>query len=259
MNGAGHAREDVPRSPRPSRERMTRLRTAVRVRWTVAALCGVAVGVPLAPAFGVAVALLAGWGVLALVIVTWVLLEVWPMGAGATREHATAEDLGRRTARLVATIGSVISLSAVFAVVVQSKSQHGVAGYVLAGVAVVSIVASWALIQVNYMLHYARMYYAPAGFTDQERFVIDSADDDALEVDSTSSEIARGIIFNQQQDPEYTDFAYFSVGLGMTYQVADTNVSSNAIRRSVIGQTLLAYLFGAGILATVINLIAGGA
>jgi uncharacterized membrane protein len=68
---------------------------------------------------------------------------------------------------------------------------------------------------------------------------------------------ARGIDFNQDEDPEYTDFAYFSVGLGMTYQVSDTDITRNAIRRVVIAQTLLAYLFGAGILATVINLIAG--
>lgn len=65
-----------------------------------------------------------------------------------------------------------------------------------------------------------------------------------------------GIDFAQQEDPEYTDFAYFSVGLGMTYQVADTTVRSNAIRRIVIAQTLLAYLFGAVILATIINFIA---
>ncbi len=43
----------------------------------------------------------------------------------------------------------------------------------------------------------------------------------------------------------------------MTYQVADTDVGSRAIRRIVIGQTMLAYLFGAVILATVINLVAG--
>jgi uncharacterized membrane protein len=80
------------------------------------------------------------------------------------------------------------------------------------------------------MLRYARVYYAePVG----------------------------GISFNQDEDPRYTDFAYFSVGLGMTYQVADTNVRSNEVRRIVIAQTLLAYLFGAVILATVINLVTG--
>ena len=43
----------------------------------------------------------------------------------------------------------------------------------------------------------------------------------------------------------------------MTYQVADTNVQANEFRRLVVAQTLLAYLFGAVILATVINLVSG--
>jgi uncharacterized membrane protein len=55
----------------------------------------------------------------------------------------------------------------------------------------------------------------------------------------------------------YTDFVYVAVGLGMTYQIADTNLSTNEMRRIVISQTLLAYLFGAVILATVINLVTG--
>ena len=34
----------------------------------------------------------------------------------------------------------------------------------------------------------------------------------------------------------YSDFGYFSVGLGMTYQVSDTNLSANEIRRIVVAQ-----------------------
>jgi uncharacterized membrane protein len=47
-----------------------------------------------------------------------------------------------------------------------------------------------------------------------------------------------GIDFNQDDDPMYSDFGYFSVGLGMTYQVSDTNprrtrsVASSSRRRS---------------------------
>ena len=66
-----------------------------------------------------------------------------------------------------------------------------------------------------------------------------------------------GIDFNQDDDPMYSDFGYFSVGLGMTYQVSDTNLSANEIRRIVVAQTLVAYLFGAVILASVVNLVAG--
>jgi uncharacterized membrane protein len=103
-----------------------------------------------------------------------------------------------------------------------------VQSFLLAAIAVVSVTASWALIQTDYMLRYARLYYA---------------------------EEEGGISFNSDEEPMYTDFIYLSVGLGMTYQVADTNVKTNRIRRVVIAQTLLAYLFGAVILATVINLV----
>lgn len=201
-----------------------------QIRWRAAAsvVLGAGMGLATGPVWGIAAGILAGWGALAVVNVTWVLIEVWRMDAAATREHATSEDPGRRTARLIATIGSLVSLAAVVVVVVQARNAHGLDALALAAIAIVSVVASWALIQVDYMLRYARIYY---------------------------QDEAGGIDFAQREDPEYTDFAYFSVGLGMTYQVADTTVTANGIRRIVIAQTLLAYLFGAVILATIVNLI----
>ncbi len=144
--------------------------------------------------------------------------------------HARAEDPGRSAARVVAIAGSIASLGAVAVVLLQTRSVGERESFLLAGIAVLAVASSWALIQVDYMVRYAHVYYAdPEG----------------------------GIDFNQEEEPMYSDFAYFSVGLGMTYQVADTNVSTNGIRRIVIAQTLLAYLFGAVILATVINLVTG--
>lgn len=207
----------------------------LRLRWVIAIAIGLAAGFLTAPPLGPAAGVLVGWGVLALVSTTWVLLQIWPMDPDATRTHATAEDPGHRTARIVAILGSVVSLAAVGVVIVQARSAADGAAFALAGIAVLSVVSSWALIQTNYLLHYARVYYE-AG---------------------EGAELTRGIDFNQKDDPCYTDFAYFSVGLGMTYQVSDTNITRPEIRRIVIAQTLLAYLFGAGILAVVINLIAG--
>ena len=207
----------------------------VRVRWAVAAVIGIGVGSAVSFALGIAAGVLAGWGTLTIISAGWVLRQVWSMSPQTTQDHATAEDPGRRTARLVAIIGSVISLGAVAVVIVQARHADGVVALVLAAIALVSIVASWALIQVDYMLRYARLYYEQNG----------------------AGEPKRGIDFNQREDPCYVDFAYFSVGLGMTYQVSDTNIGRTDIRRLVIAQTMLAYLFGAGILATVINLVAG--
>ncbi len=216
---------------------MTRLssRAHLRLRLAVAVVLGVGAGVAAGQALGLAVGLLSAWGTVALVSVIWTLLVVWPMDAEQTRAHATDEDPGRQLARAAAILGSLASLAAV--VFVASEAQHasGARAYVLAIIALASVASSWALIQVDYGLHYAHMYYqlGPTG------------------------EPAGGINFNQLDPPQYTDFAYFSVGLGMTYQVADTNVERNGVRRVVIAQTLLCYVFGVGIIANVVNLISG--
>lgn len=204
------------------------VRLSARLRLVVSAAIGILAGVAMGAMLGPAAGVVGGWGTLGVVNTVWVLVTVWPMNAAATRAHATAEDPGRRTARTIAILGSLISLVAVGLVVLQARHAGSVEGYLLAGIAVLGVAASWGLIQVDYMLRYARIYY--------------------------TGEIG-GIVFNQQEDPEYTDFAYFSLGLGMTYQVADTNVTANAVRRLVIAQTTLAYLFGAVIVATVINLV----
>lgn len=206
------------------------VRTIVRLRVFASITLGGFAGIATAFLYGPAAGILAGWGVFALVNVIWLLCLIWPMGPAETQKHATIEAPGRRTARLISVIGSLVSLAAVLSVIIQAQHAPGIEEYILAGIAVISVATSWLLIQADYVLRYARMYY---------------------------SEPQGGIDFNQDEPPQYTDFIYFSLGLGMTYQVADTNVTTNAIRRVVIAQTVLAYLFGTVILATIINLVTG--
>lgn len=205
-------------------------RATVRLRTLVSIIVGVLVGVAAVPVLGAAAGILSGWGAFALVSAVWVLLLIWPMGAEATKAHATIEAPGRRVARLITIIGSLVSLSAVLVVIFEAQRADEPERYLLAGIAVISVAASWVLIQLEYVLRYAHLYYTdPAG----------------------------GIDFNQDEDPEYTDFVYVSVGLGMTYQISDTNISGNDLRRVVIAQTVLGYLFGTVILASIINLVVG--
>lgn len=204
------------------------VRTAALIRSIVAAGIGVTAGLLVAPFLGLAAGLLAGWSGFAVTSVVWVALLIWPMDAAQTRDHATGEDPGRSLARLVALIGSGASLGAVTIVLIQTQRTSELESYLLAAIAVVSVAASWVLIQTDYMLRVAHIYYGdPVG----------------------------GIDFNQEGDPSYTDFAYFSLGIGMGYQVGDSAVRTNEIRRLVIAQSLLAYLFGAVIIGTVVNLV----
>ncbi|MDR2294609.1 MAG: DUF1345 domain-containing protein [Microbacterium sp.] len=200
------------------------------VRIITGAIVGVVVGLSVGSALGAAAGSLAGWGAAALLVSAWILLTVWPMDPQRTRAHAVREDPGRDLARVLSLLGSIVSLGAVVVVVLQSNSSDHARAGVLAAIAVGSVVATWILIQTDYMLRYARIYYSgPEG----------------------------GIDFNEEEPPQYSDFAYFSVGLGMTYQVADTNVRTKQLRKVVTAQTMLAYLFGAVILGTVINLVTG--
>jgi uncharacterized membrane protein len=200
------------------------------VRAAVAFVVGIVVGALVWPFLGLAAGFLAGWAALCITSVTWILAAVWRMDAAQTRAHAISEDPGRAFARIIALVGSFASLFAVAVVLLQTRNTAEFESFLLAGIAVVAVASSWALIQIDYMLRLAHVYYRdPVG----------------------------GISFNQRDDPMYTDFVYVSVGLGMTYQIADTNLTTNEMRRIVIFQTLLAYLFGAVILATVINLVTG--
>ncbi|MFB9285993.1 DUF1345 domain-containing protein [Pseudoclavibacter helvolus] len=88
--------------------------------------------------------------------------------------------------------------------------------------------ASWALIQVLFTLRYAGVYYRSGG---------------------------TGVDFNQPEPPEYRDFAYLALTIGMTYQVSDTNLTSTCIRREALRHALLSFILGVTVLAAMVNLV----
>ena len=48
-----------------------------------------------------------------------------------------------------------------------------------------------------------------------------------------------GVDFNQERDPSYREFLYLAFTVGMTYQVSDTNLNVQDIRREALRQGLL--------------------
>ena len=118
--------------------------------------------------------------------------------------------------------------SPVAELVVISQATVGMKAF-LVTLGLLSVVLSWTIVHTVYMLRYARAYY---------------------------SEPDGGIEFNEEEPPTYTDFAYFAFTVGMTYQVADTNITSKAIRRITLHHAFLSYLFGAVLLGLVINVVA---
>ena len=215
----------APLNARPAPVRRSRLRfLAMLVAGIAATLATGATGRWLqAPA--------AGWATAALVYVGWVWLVVGRMDPNETKAHATAEDPSRTTTDLLILAANVASLGAVAVVVVDSHRGDG--GTQLGGAALVlaSVALSWMLVQTLFTLRYAEHYYGGGS--------------------------EGGVSFNQDEPPQYTDFAYLATSIGMTYQVSDTNLENPRIRREALKHSLLSYLFGTVILAATINLVLG--
>jgi uncharacterized membrane protein len=201
-----------------------------RTRLAAAAALG-AVGAVLVVAFGDWVyAPAIGWDVTALVFTgsTWVAL--WPLSAEMTAKRATREDPSRAASDLLTLCAAVASLGAVAVVLVHAHSVLGVDRGLLAALGLVSIGVSWLTVHTIFTLRYALLYYAePVG----------------------------GVDFNSDERPNYRDFTYLAMTIGMTFQVSDTPLTSSAIRAAALRHALLSYLFGSLILASAVNLVAG--
>jgi uncharacterized membrane protein len=202
--------------------RVTRIRFAVALGAGVLAALGFALALP------ASLALLLGWVVTTLVYLTWIWLTVRKRGPEETAEHAAAIDPDRLTTDWLLVVSAVASLVAVGFVLVRATTEQGPGEYAQVGLALLSVVLSWAMVHTVFMLRYARLYY--------------SGDHPC-------------ITFGGPDRPTYADFAYFSFVIGMTYQVSDTTLNGTTIRRTVLGHSLLAYLFGTGIVAGAVSLV----
>jgi uncharacterized membrane protein len=173
-------------------------------------------------------AALIGWDAAAAVFLLWVWLPLSRMTAHQVREHASREDPNVALADLVVLGACVAFLAAVGVALVKASGAHGGTKAFLIGIAMFSVALSWGQVHTVFTLRYARLYYSlPVG----------------------------GIDFNHDDSPEYADFAYLAFTVGMTFQVSDTDLTSKTIRRVVLRQMLLSYLFGAVILGLAINVV----
>ncbi|WP_447733370.1 DUF1345 domain-containing protein [Rhodanobacter soli] len=100
-------------------------------------------------------------------------------------------------------------------------------------VGVLSVVLSWLFFNVMFAVHYAHGYYGDFG------------------------EKHAGLEFPDTPEPDYWDFAYFSIVIGMTFQVSDVQITSKYLRRVVLLHSVIAFFFNVFIIAITVNIVAG--
>jgi len=198
------------------------------LRIAIAFVVGIAVALPVAALSSWWLFPLLTWDFAGVVYASWVWMTIWPRDAASTARLAVRVDPTRAAADLLVQAAAIASLAAVGVVLGQAAKRHGADQVLLAGLGVVSVALSWVVVHTVYTLRYARLYYTPP---------------------------EGGIQFGGSERPRFSDFAYLSLTLGMTFQVSDTSLDTNRFRKLALGQCLLAYVFGTVIVAATVNLV----
>ena len=174
------------------------------------------------------IALLAGWSATSATFIAIVYFGIRGKNSVETRAAATSQDNSRAAAEAILVGASIGSLVGVAFALIAASTTHGIVKSLITTLVVVSVVLSWAAVHVVFTLRYARLYYAQNG----------------------------GINFHSNADPDFRDFLYIALTIGMTFQVSDTDIGAKPIRMAALRHALLSYLFGVVVVATTINVIA---
>ncbi|SEN20331.1 Uncharacterized membrane protein [Pseudomonas sp. ok272] len=201
-------------------------------RLTAAALIGVVIGI-LAPADSLISKILFGWNAGAwtyLVLMFWLTVR---SRADDVRRIAEIEDENAGLVLLIVCIAAIASLATITLELVGSKdldSHQKLMHYAFTGM---TVMGSWLLVGVIFSVHYARLFYTWEGPKPALRFAEDL------------------------ETPDYWDFLYFSFTIGVAVQTADVGVGTRSLRKIVLAQSLIGFVFNTAILGFSINIAAG--
>jgi uncharacterized membrane protein len=201
-----------------------------RPRLATAAMFGIAVLALLPSWMLLTRRLLVGWdaGVALYLVLVYTLMARSKIGE--IRSHAAAQDEGRHVILVLTVFAAIASLGAILAELGASPGAGRTATQL--GLAATTIVLSWAFTHTIFALHYAHDFYGEHGAQQS------------------------GLAFPGDDEPDYWDFVYFSVVIGMTSQVSDVAVTSKPIRQTVTAHGIVSFFFNATLLALMVNIAA---
>jgi uncharacterized membrane protein len=195
-----------------------------RPRLFLCALLAIAVAALLPADWRVATRVLAAWdaGVAVYLAAVFVLMR---SDVGRIRRRAALQDEGRFVILMLVAGAALASLGAIVWQLGAGRMPSHLA------LATATILLSWMFVHVIFALHYAHEFYAAGGH-------------------------GAGLTFPGGEEPDYWDFLYFSLVIGMTSQVSDVAVTGRTIRRTVAAHGVVSFLFNAALIALTVNIAA---
>lgn len=172
------------------------------------------------------------------------VVSLWPLRKDHTvaqmRRHASENDANRA---LVLAITALVALSVLAAIAGELPAAQKGSWPAIAKL-VGTLALSWVFVSLVFMLHYAHMHYAAGAGHGRH---------------AGKGECRGGFEFPGTPDPDYLDFLYFAFTAGMSFAVSDVQITRGAVRRVVMAQCLLSFVFNIGVIAFSINVLAGSA
>jgi uncharacterized membrane protein len=176
--------------------------------------------------------LLAGWDAGVTLYLILMQSMIWRCDIAHLRKRASEQDEGAFAILLLTIAAALASLIAI--VFELGGLKHATPSEAVSEVllAMATILLSWAFIHTIFAIHYAHEYYGKR----------------------RDGKIG-GLNFPEDNEPDYLDFLYFSLVIGLTSQVSDVAVTSKVIRRVVAPHGALSFFFNLTILALTVNMI----
>ncbi len=206
---------------------MTRLGLHHRPYLLVAAACGLLVGFAAhAIAADLPASLLLGWCGAAIAHMALTIIFMLRASPETIRSRAELLDEGEAAVLGASLAAAIASLAGIIWFLVLHNTD---AGYFEIGLPIATIVISWSFVQTLFAVRYAHEYWQLEG----------------------------GLEFPGREPPDFADFLYFAVTIGMTFQTSDVSIVGRSIRRLVLLHALVAFLFNVVIVAMTVNLASG--
>jgi uncharacterized membrane protein len=201
-----------------------------RPRLFLSTLCGIAIVLLLPRSLRDATRLLIGWdsGVAIYLVLAGTMMA--RADIGRIKRRAALQDEGQFVILMLSAAAALASLGAILA---ELGAAGGAGRHPLdLALAAITIVLSWCFIHTIFALHYAHEFH------DQR------------------AGHAPALIFPGNDEPDYWDFLYFSLVIGMTSQVSDVAVACKPIRRIVSLHGVISFFFNVALLALMVNMAA---
>lgn len=149
--------------------------------------------------------------------------------------HAARDEEGEWTIFAITVAAAVFSLIAVLGVFAGTHDHAPAVKHLRIGLVALTLFLSWLMMHTTFTFRYAHEYYAD---------------------DLSPPAYDAGLEFPGGTPPDYMDFLYFSLVLGMTFQVSDVQITAGKMRRLALLHGLLSFLFNTVILALTVNIAA---